>query len=391
MTEHVMPTYGRLPVTFERGEGARLWDSEGKEYLDALGGLAVCVLGHSHPKVAETIARQGATLIHTSNLYGIESQQTLAGKLAGLSGMTNMFFGNSGAEANEAAFKIARKYGHSKGIDAPETLVADGSFHGRTLAALSATGNPKVQNGFEPLVPGFTHVPFNDLDAMKMTIRDRPNVVAIMVEPIQGEGGIIVPDDDYLTGIRALCDEQGLLMILDEIQTGMGRTGDWFAWQHFDAAPDVMTLAKGLANGIPIGVCLARGPAADVLSPGTHGSTFGGNPFSCTVANTVLEVIEEEGLLEHAARMGERLRQNIESGIFAPERVVEIRGRGMMMGIEMDSPCTELVSMALERGLLVNVTAERVIRMLPPLNLSEAEVDQVAERLCDSIKALHNR
>ena len=391
MTEHVMPTYGRLPVTFERGEGARLWDSEGKEYLDALGGLAVCVLGHSHPKVAETIARQGATLIHTSNLYGIESQQTLAGKLAGLSGMTNMFFGNSGAEANEAAFKIARKYGHSKGIDAPETLVADGSFHGRTLAALSATGNPKVQNGFEPLVPGFTHVPFNDLDTMKMTIRDRPNVVAIMVEPIQGEGGIIVPDDDYLTGIRALCDEQGLLMILDEIQTGMGRTGDWFAWQHFDAAPDVMTLAKGLANGIPIGVCLARGPAADVLSPGTHGSTFGGNPFSCTVANTVLEVIEEEGLLEHAARMGERLRQNIESGIFAPERVVEIRGRGMMMGIEMDSPCTELVSMALERGLLVNVTAERVIRMLPPLNLSEAEVDQVAERLCDSIKALHNR
>ena len=348
MTEHVMPTYGRLPVTFERGEGARLWDSEGKEYLDALGGLAVCVLGHSHPKVAETIARQGATLIHTSNLYGIESQQTLAGKLAGLSGMTNMFFGNSGAEANEAAFKIARKYGHSKGIDAPETLVADGSFHGRTLAALSATGNPKVQNGFEPLVPGFTHVPFNDLDAMKMTIRDRPNVVAIMVEPIQGEGGIVVPDDDYLTGIRALCDEHGLLMILDEIQTGMGRTGDWFAWQHFDAAPDVMTLAKGLANGIPIGVCLARGAGADVLSPGTHGSTFGGNPFSCTVANTVLEVIEEEGLLEHAARMGERLRQNIESGIFAPERVVEIRGRGMMMGIEMDSPCTELVSMALE-------------------------------------------
>lgn len=391
MTEHVMPTYGRLPVTFERGEGARLWDSEGKEYLDALGGLAVCVLGHSHPKVAETIARQGATLIHTSNLYGIASQQTLAGKLAGLSGMTNMFFGNSGAEANEAAFKIARKYGHSKGIDAPETLVADGSFHGRTLAALSATGNPKVQNGFEPLVPGFTHVPFNDLDAMKMTIRDRPNVVAIMVEPIQGEGGIVVPDDDYLTGIRALCDEHGLLMILDEIQTGMGRTGDWFAWQHFDVAPDVMTLAKGLANGIPIGVCLARGAAADVLSPGTHGSTFGGNPFSCTVANTVLAVIEEEGLLEHAARMGERLRQNIESGIFAPERVVEIRGRGMMMGIEMDSPCTELVSIALERGLLVNVTAERVIRMLPPLNLSEAEVDQVSERLCDSIKALHNR
>ncbi len=391
MTEHVMPTYARLPITFARGEGAWLWDGEGNKYLDALGGLAVCVLGHSHPKVAETIARQGATLIHTSNLYGIESQQALAEKLAALSGMTNMFFGNSGAEANEAAFKIARKYGHSKGNDAPETLVADGSFHGRTLAALSATGNPKIQVGFEPLVPGFTRIPFNDLDAVKMAINHRPNVVAVMVEPIQGEGGIVVPDDDYLTGIRALCDEHGLLMILDEIQTGMGRTGDWFAWQRFDLMPDVVTLAKGLANGIPIGVCLARGCAAEVLSPGTHGSTFGGNPFSCSVANTVLQVIEEEGLLEHAARMGERLRKNIESGIFAPERVVEIRGRGMMMGIEMDSPCTELVSMALERGLLVNVTAERVIRMLPPLNLSEEEVDQVSERLCDSIKALHNR
>ena len=391
MTEHVMPTYGRLPVTFERGEGAWLWDSEGNQYLDALGGLAVSVLGHSHPKVAETIARQGATLIHTSNLYGIESQLVLAEKLAALSGMTNMFFGNSGAEANEAAFKIARKFGHSKKIDAPETLVADGSFHGRTLAALSATGNPKIQVGFEPLVPGFTRIPFNDLDAVKIAINDRSNVVAVMVEPIQGEGGIVVPGDDYLTGIRALCDEHGLLMILDEIQTGMGRTGDWFACQHFDVMPDVMTLAKGLANGIPIGVCLARGDAANVLSPGTHGSTFGGNPFSCSVANTVLQVIEEEGLLEHAARMGERLRQNIESGMFAPERVVEIRGRGMMMGIEMDSPCTELVSMALERGLLVNVTAERVIRMLPPLNLSEDEVDQVSERLCDSIKALHNR
>ena len=391
MTEHVMPTYGRLPVTFERGEGAWLWDSEGNQYLDALGGLAVSVLGHSHPKVAETIARQGATLIHTSNLYGIESQLVLAEKLAALSGMTNMFFGNSGAEANEAAFKIARKFGHSKKIDSPETLVADGSFHGRTLAALSATGNPKIQVGFEPLVPGFTRIPFNDLDAVKIAINDRSNVVAVMVEPIQGEGGIVVPGDDYLTGIRALCDEHGLLMILDEIQTGMGRTGDWFACQHFDVMPDVMTLAKGLANGIPIGVCLARGDAANVLSPGTHGSTFGGNPFSCSVANTVLQVIEEEGLLEHAARMGERLRQNIESGMFAPERVVEIRGRGMMMGIEMDSPCTELVSMALERGLLVNVTAERVIRMLPPLNLSEDEVDQVSERLCDSIKALHNR
>ena len=391
MTEHVMPTYGRLPVTFERGEGAWLWDSDGNKYLDALGGLAVCVLGHSHPKVAETIARQGATLIHTSNLYRIESQQLLAEKLAELSGMTNMFFGNSGAEANEAAFKIARKYGHSKGIDAPETLVAEGSFHGRTLAALSATGNPKIHAGFEPLVPGFTRIPFNDLDAIRSAIHDQANVVAVMVEPIQGEGGIVVPDDDYLIGIRKICDEHGLLMMLDEIQSGMGRTGQWFAWQHSGAMPDVMTLAKGLANGIPIGVCLARGDAAEVLSPGTHGSTFGGNPFSCSVANTVLQVIEEEGLVEHAAAMGERLRNNIETGVFAPERVVEIRGRGMMIGIEMDSPFTDLVSVALERGLLVNVTTERVVRMLPPLNLTEEEVDQVSLRLCDAIKALHNR
>ena len=391
MTKHIMPTYGRLPVTFQRGEGAWLWDSGGRKYLDALGGLAVSVLGHSHPKVAETIARQGATLIHTSNLYGIESQEQLAEKLAGLSGMTNMFFGNSGAEANEAAFKIARKYGHSKGIDEPETLVAEGSFHGRTLAALSATGNPKIHAGFEPLVPGFTTIPFNDLDAIKSAVNKSDNVVAIMVEPIQGEGGIIVPDDDYLPGIRQICDQYGLLMILDEIQSGMGRTGQWFAWQHSSAMPDVMTLAKGLANGIPIGVCLARGDAAQILSPGTHGSTFGGNPFSCSVANTVLQVIEEEGLVAHAEAMGKRLWKNVEACLFEPKRMVEIRGKGMMMGIEMDASFTDLVSIALERGLLVNVTADRVIRMLPPLNLTELEVDLVSERLCESIKALHNR
>ena len=304
MTDHLMPTYARQPVTFQRGAGAWLWDSEGNKYIDALGGLAVSVLGHAHPKVAETIARQGATLIHTSNLYGIESQQKLAQTLARVSGMTNMFFGNSGAEANEAAFKIARKYGHSKGIDIPETLVAEGSFHGRTLATLSATGNAKVHAGFEPLVAGFSRIPYNDLDAINTTVKARKNVVAVMVEPILGEGGIVVPDDDYLTGIRDICDEHGLLMMLDEIQSGMGRTGKWFAWQHTNAMPDVMTLAKGLANGIPIGVCLARGDAAEVLSPGTHGSTFGGNPFSCSVANTVLQIIEEEGLVEHAARMG---------------------------------------------------------------------------------------
>ena len=386
-----MPTYGRLPVTFKRGEGAWLWDTQGRKYLDALGGLAVSVLGHSHPKVAETIARQGATLIHTSNLYGIEAQERLALKLADLSGMTNMFFGNSGAEANEAAFKIARKYGHSRGIDQPETLVAQGSFHGRTLAALSATGNPKIHAGFEPLVSGFTTIPYNDLDAIDSALNASDNVVAIMVEPIQGEGGIVVPDEEYLPGIRRICDRHGLLMMLDEVQSGMGRTGRWFAWQHSGAMPDVMTLAKGLANGIPIGVCLARGEAAQVLSPGTHGSTFGGNPFSCSVANTVVQVIEEERLVEQAEEMGKRLWNNVEAGLFAPERMVQMRGKGMMMGIEMDTSFTDLVSVALERGLLVNVTADRVIRMLPPLNLTPEEVDMVSSRLCDSIKALHNR
>ena len=384
-----MPTYGRLPVTFQRGEGAWLWDSEGKKYLDALGGLAVCVLGHAHPAVAETIAAQGARLLHTSNLYGIEAQTELADELARLSGMTNMFFGNSGAEANEAAFKIARRYGHAKNVDAPEIIVAEGAFHGRTLAALSATGSAKVQAGFEPMVPGFTRVPYNDLESIRNVIRDRPSVVAVMVEPIQGEGGIVVPDHDYLSGIRSLCDQHELLMILDEIQTGMGRTGHWFAWQASGAAPDVVTLAKGLANGIPIGVCLARAAAADVLSPGTHGSTFGGNPFSCSVAKTVVRVIEEEALVEHAAKMGKRLGDNVRA--LSPERIVEIRGRGLMVGIEMDGTCTELVSIAMERGLLLNVTADNVIRMLPPLNMSEAEIDQVSERLGDSIKAFHNR
>jgi len=387
----MMPTYGRLPVTFERGEGVWLWDTEGNKYLDGLGGIAVCVLGHSHPRVTEAISSQAAQLIHTSNLYGIAAQQLLAERLTSLSGMRNVFFGNSGAEANEAALKIARLYGHNRGIGAAEIIVTDGSFHGRTLGTLSATGSAKVHAGFAPLVSGFVRVPFGDLQAIRELVDTRPNVVAILIEPIQGEGGIVIPPDDYLTGIRALCDENEWLMMLDEVQTGMGRTGEWFAWQHADTCPDVMTLAKGLANGVPIGACLARGIAAETLAPGNHGSTFGGSPLACTVADTVLRVLEEDGYVDNAARMGARIVDQMRERLSDDDRVVDIRGKGLMIGIEMSVACGELVSMAMERGLLINVTAERVVRLLPPLNISEDEVDELVERLCGAIRAFHNR
>jgi acetylornithine/N-succinyldiaminopimelate aminotransferase len=387
----MMPTYGRLPVTFERGEGVWLWDTEGNKYLDGLGGIAVCVLGHSHPRVTEAISSQAGQLIHTSNLYGIAAQQLLAERLTSLSGMRNVFFGNSGAEANEAALKIARLYGHNRGIEAAEIIVTEGSFHGRTLGTLSATGSAKVHAGFAPLVSGFVRVPFGDLQAIRELVDTRPNVVAILIEPIQGEGGIVIPPDDYLTGIRTLCDENEWLMMLDEVQTGMGRTGEWFAWQHADTCPDVMTLAKGLANGVPIGACLARGIAAETLAPGNHGSTFGGSPLACTVADTVLRVLEEDGYVDNAARMGARIVDQMRERLSDDDRVVDIRGKGLMIGIEMSVACGELVSMAMERGLLINVTAERVVRLLPPLNISEDEVDELVERLCGAIRAFHNR
>ena len=387
----MMPTYGRLPVTFERGEGVWLWDTEGNKYLDGLGGIAVCVLGHSHPRVTEAISSQAGQLIHTSNLYGIAAQQLLAERLTSLSGMRNVFFGNSGAEANEAALKIARLYGHNRGIEAAEIIVTEGSFHGRTLGTLSATGSAKVHAGFAPLVSGFVRVPFGDLQAIRELVDTRPNVVAILIEPIQGEGGIVIPPDDYLTGIRTLCDENEWLMMLDEVQTGMGRTGEWFAWQHADTCPDVMTLAKGLANGVPIGACLARGIAAETLAPGNHGSTFGGSPLACTVADTVLRVLEEDGYVDNAARMGARIVDQMRERLSDDDRVVDIRGKGLMIGIEMSVACGELVSMAMERGLLINVTAERVVRLLPPLNISEDEVDELVERLCAVIRAFHNR
>ena len=385
MQNVIMPTYARLPVTFARGEGVWLWDENGNKYLDALAGIAVCGLGHSHPAVTEAISAQAATLLHTSNLYAIDKQMLLAQRLVELAGMSNVFFGNSGAEANEAAFKIARRYGHAKGIDAPEVIVAEGSFHGRTLATLSATGNRKVQAGFEPLVQGFVRVPFGDLEAIETVAHNRPSVVAVLVEPIQGEGGINVPDDGYLPGLRRLCDENGWLLMLDEIQTGSGRTGHWFAWQHQRVMPDVMTLAKGLANGVPISACLAHGEAAGVLTAGTHGSTFGGNPLACSAGLAVIDVIEKEALVARAGVLGARIRNSFTQAFSGTAGVREIRGRGLMIGIELNRACGELVGRAMDAGLLINVTAGNVIRLLPPLVMSEDEADMLVEKLTDVV------
>ena len=386
-----MHTYQRLPVTFERGEGAWLTDTGGKRYLDALGGIAVCALGHAHPAVAEVIADQAGRLLHVSNLYGIAEQQQLGETLCRLSGMERVFFGNSGAEANEAAIKLARLYAHRQGIEKPNIVVMENSFHGRTLATLSATGNRKVQAGFEPLVQGFVRAPFNDLDAIRAVADNGSDVVAVLVEPIQGEGGIRIPDPGYLEGIRAICDEQQWLMMLDEIQTGMGRTGRYFAFQHSDAVPDVMTLAKALGNGVPIGACLARGTAADLFAPGHHGSTFGGNPLACRVAQAVCETLASEKLPERAAQLGEMLLTHLREALTGIGAVQDIRGRGLMIGIELDRPCGELVGMALEGGLLINVTAANVIRLLPPFILSDDEAGQLVSTLTGVIKELISR
>ncbi len=382
----LMATYNRLPVTFVKGEGAWLWDKNGNRYLDALAGIAVCGLGHAHPAVAAAINAQAGQLLHTSNLYGIEKQQALADALVSLSMMDTVFFCNSGAEANEAAIKIARAYGHSKGIEKPEIVVADQSFHGRTLATLSATGNAKVHAGFEPLVDGFVRVPFDDVEAMERVAEVRPAVVAVLVEPIQGEGGIVVPDKNYLSALRALCDRRDWLLMLDEVQTGMGRTGAWFAHQHCGIASDVMTLAKALGNGVPIGACLARAEAAAALKPGSHGSTFGGNPLACAAALAVVNTIRQEKLVERAADAGARLVAALKDTLSGQNCVVEIRGRGLMIGVELDRPCGELVGMALERGLLINVTAESVVRLLPPLIISDKQIDEVADTLGKLIK-----
>ncbi len=387
MAEHLMNTYKPLPVTFEHGEGAYLFDAAGERYLDALCGIAVCGLGHAHPAVSAAICDQARRLLHTSNLYHIELQQKLADALCRVAAMDRVFFSNSGAEANEAALKLARLHGHQKGVAAPQVIVMEGSFHGRTLATLTATGNRKIQAGFEPLVPGFLRAPYDDLDALRTIADNSPNVVAVLVEPIIGEGGIRIPAETYLGEIRTLCDQRGWLMMLDEIQTGMGRTGRWFAHQHHAVVPDVMTLAKGLANGVPIGACLARGQAADVFKPGNHGSTFGGNPLAANAALAVIDTLEQDNLIDNAGAMGRLMLQAFQEHLGAVPGVVSMRGKGLMIGIELDRPCAELMQRALARKLLINVTADRVVRLLPPLTLNREQAQTIVATVSDLIEA----
>ena len=372
-----MNTYARLPVMFERGEGSLLWDSNAKQYIDAISGIAVCSLGHARREVADAICDQANNLVHTSNLYQIQHQEALGDKLCELSDMEKVFFSNSGAEANEAAIKLARLYGKNKGIETPEIIVACGSFHGRTLATLSATGNRKVQAGFSPLVQGFIRVNFDDIEGIKKIAKSNRNIAAILVEPIQGEGGVNIPEDDYLPQLRKLCDEHDWLMMLDEIQTGMCRTGKWFAFQHSNSKPDVMTLAKALGNGVPIGACLAAGKAVDVLKPGTHGSTFGGNPLACRAALAVIDVMEKEQLADAAAELGQYFNDQFCETLKNIKGVTDIRNKGLMIGLTFEKDCPKLVLKALEQGVLINMTAPNKVRLLPPLTMSKAEADTV--------------
>jgi acetylornithine/N-succinyldiaminopimelate aminotransferase len=378
---HVMNTYNRLPVAFERGEGAWLWDTQGKRYLDALAGIAVCGVGHGHPKLTAVLREQVGRLIHTSNLYGITLQEKLADRLAAISGMDNVFFCNSGCEANEAAIKLARYYGHQKGIESPAIVVMEKAFHGRTIATLSATGSRKVQAGFEPLVSGFVRVPFDDLEAVKRVAENNRNVVAVLVELIQGEGGINICSEDYLHGLRGICDAHQWLLMLDEVQSGIGRTGTWFAFQHSGIKPDVMALAKGLANGVPIGACLTAGPAAGLFKPGNHGSTFGGNPLACAAALATLDIIEEENLMNNAVELGAFIRSDLATKFTGNPGVKDIRVKGLMIGIELAYPCGELVQQALNAGLLINVTADNVVRLLPPLNFTHEQAGLLIDML----------
>ncbi|MDN5753179.1 MAG: aspartate aminotransferase family protein [Nitrosospira sp.] len=383
---NLMNTYMQLPVTFTNGEGVWLWDEAGKRYLDALAGVAVCGLGHCHPKLVKAICKQAGTLIHTSNLYHIGRQEQLAGRLAALSGMDKAFFCNSGAEANEAAIKLARLYGHGRNIDLPTIIVMEKSFHGRTMATLTASGNRKVQAGFEPLLTGFARVPYNDPEAVAQVGVNNKNVVAILVEPYQGEGGVNVPQANYLHGLRHLCDQNGWLLMLDEVQCGIGRSGKWFAFQHSGIVPDVITLAKGLGSGMPIGACLAKGMAAEVFKPGNHASTFGGNPLACTAALTTLEVIEEDDLLRNAMELGDFMCSLFKAQLAGLSDVRQIRGQGLMIGIELSKPCGDLVKEALKRGLLINVTSDNVVRLLPPLVMQRSEAEQVVNTLSAIVK-----
>ncbi len=379
---HLMNTYTRLPVAFTHGEGAWLWDSNGKRYLDALAGIAVNTLGHAHPRFTAALNAQIGKLIHASNIYQVREQEQLADKLCALSNMQEVFLCNSGCEANEAAIKLARMVGHNKGIDSPSIIVMEKAFHGRTLATLSATGNRKVQAGFEPLVKGFVRVPYDDLDAIRQVADHNHDVVAVLVEPIQGEGGIRTLDIHYLEQLRKICDQQDWLLMLDEVQCGIGRTGKWFAHQHTGILPDVMTLAKGLGSGVPVGACLTAGKAAGTFKPGNHGSTFGGNPLSCVAALTTLDILEQNKLLDHATTMGNFLLQGFRERLGKIAGVTDIRGQGLMIGIELNRPCGDLVQRALAQGLLINVTADNVIRLLPPLVFAQAEAQQLLDMLC---------
>ncbi|MDP1864048.1 MAG: acetylornithine transaminase [Thiobacillus sp.] len=386
MTTHLMNTYARQPVAFVRGEGAYLWDESGKRYLDAVAGVAVNGLGHAHPKLVKAISEQAATLIHTSNLYRIPKQEELADRLCALSGMDKAFFCNSGCEANEAAIKLARLYGHGKGIEVPTIIVMEKAFHGRTMGTLTASGSRKIQAGFEPLLSGFARVPFGDIEAIRQVAEHNKSVVAVLVEVVQGEGGINVLPSAYLVELRQICDAHGWLLMLDEVQTGIARTGTWFGFQHSGVVPDVMALAKGLGSGVPIGACLARGEAAEVFKPGSHGSTFGGNPLACATALATLDVIEEENLLENVRLRGEAIRSGLRQALASVPGVVDIRGEGLMIGIELDRPCTELVTVARDAGVLINVTADTVIRLVPPLIYGEAEVNVLIAAVSGMVK-----
>jgi acetylornithine/N-succinyldiaminopimelate aminotransferase len=387
MPTHVMPTYARLPVAFVRGEGAWLWDESGRKYLDALAGIAVSGLGHAHPRLVRAIAEQAARVIHTSNLYEIRRQSELADRICALAGMDEVFCCNSGSEANETAIKLARLYGHQNGVQTAAIIVMEHAWHGRTLATLSATGSRKAQAGFEPLVPGFIRVPYNDEEAVRHAADSNRNIVAVLVEVLQGEGGIYVADPDYVRFLRRICDERNWLLMIDEVQSGLGRTGKWFAFQHAGIAPDVITLAKGIASGVPLGACVAARRAAGVFKPGTHGSTFGGGPLACAAALATFDAIAEEGLLERAARIGEAIRAGFRDALTGVPGVVDVRGMGLMIGIELDRPCGELVRRALDAGLLINVTADRVIRLLPPLVFTDADARALVDGLAPVVRA----
>jgi len=388
MSDYLMDTYARLPVAFARGEGAWLWDEDGKHYLDATAGLGVCALGHAHPVVAKAICEQAGTLIHTANLARVPWQEKLAEELCRVAGMDRAFICNSGTEAIECAFKICRLKARDRGIDAPEVVVMEESFHGRTMAALSATGSRKVQSGFEPLVSGFVRVPYGDLEAMKEIAGSRPNVVAVLLEPIQGESGVRVPPPGYLRALRELCDGQGWLLVCDEIQTGLARTGNWFACQHEEVRPDVMTSAKALANGVPIGACMGSGEAAEAFTPGRHGSTFGGNPLACRTACTVLDLMEELRLPERANRLGQFIMAEFEAKLKGNDAIVDIRGRGLMIGIEVDREVNDLKTAALEKGLLMNVTHDNVVRLLPPLIIDDEQAALIVETVSGLLNSL---